>query len=535
MNAIDENFAQIHSNMPCPHTMTHFYVYQNLNFVSDLQFEKNQITIGRSKQADLFLDHQSVADIHALVNVKGKQVILTNRFPQNGLRLNGLPVRKAPLKHKDVIAIGPFSLRIKMRERQPQPSVGEDVSYAVRLVNRYNSPEALNTATANLARMLHADAEKIRPLVAKSHFVVKKGLNGLEAAQIQNTMLKAGVVCDVQLEEHHSTFPDSKNFLSDTSPLPSHIDKDDDKSIYETMNDEEPQQLTPVAWNEDEEEEDEEIWDAPFSLNQKLSQSLITKDKKDTNFLLQVVKTMGDAVVDAVSLNKGQKYNIQVDGKQFCLANYQNENEMVSIPASFGGVVLDSSGVITADLNSYKTNTYQRHSDQSIYEIPLPEMGSIVVDGGGCQYRIDRVQSFVSPHVEVVPAPKDLLWQHWALSFGVHFLLVTALMIYAYLQIAVPDKPKLHFVKIDRSMLQQLEAPKKKPEAKPEPKKPVKIVKPSQKKPPLKRQHRQSKPPRNPKKGKTLPELHRIVNIPMPVAVSAREILKIGISIKPAY
>jgi len=495
MNAIDEKFAQIHSEIPSTQTTTHFHVYQNLNFVSELQFEKDRITIGRSQQADLFLDHRSVADIHALVNVKGAQMILTNRFPQNGLRLNGLPVHSALLKHEDVIVIGPFSLKIKMREGQTKPAVSDDASYAVRLVNRYNSPEAMDTAIANLAKMFHVDCEKIKPLVGRNHFVLKKGLSGIEAAQIQNTMLRAGVVCDVQIADPPPTPLKCKAPLAEAPPIPLSDEPDEKRSIPETVTNKEVEHLPSDFFPVDEEEdEDGEIWEAPFSLNQVLFQNAQPEEKGDARIGLQIVKTMGDAVVDAVSLEKSQKYHIQSDGARICLVNHHLSGATVTIPASFGGVVLDQSGVITADLNSYKINTYQNPKDRSIFDVPMPDKGAIVIDGGGCRYRIDRVQRFSGPDVDVAPAPKYLQWQHWALSLGIHFFLVMVITITAYFQTLTPEKQKLHFVKIDRSMLQQqMEVPKKKPELKKQPpperqpQKKAEAVKPPQKQRPKKK------------------------------------------------
>jgi pSer/pThr/pTyr-binding forkhead associated (FHA) protein len=117
-----------------------------------LQFDKERITIGRNRHADLFLDHSSVADIHALVHFDKGQAFLTNQFPQNGLRLNGRSVHKAELRHEDVIAIGPYTLKIKMPVAERQPDETASSTYCVRLVNRYDSTEALHRAAAKPGR-----------------------------------------------------------------------------------------------------------------------------------------------------------------------------------------------------------------------------------------------------------------------------------------------------------------------------------------------------------------------------------------------
>ena len=124
----------------------HFFIYQNLAYVSDQRFAKAHISIGRSPQADVVLDHNSVADIHALVHFEGEQAFLTNKYPSNGLRLNGRSVNIESLQHEDVIDIGPFSLKIKIDASPLTQSVVPDVRYAVRLVNRYQSAEQRQAA-----------------------------------------------------------------------------------------------------------------------------------------------------------------------------------------------------------------------------------------------------------------------------------------------------------------------------------------------------------------------------------------------------
>ena len=491
MKNIEEKFGQIQSESLRSQTMTHFQVYQNLNFVSERKFEKDQITIGRSRQADLFLDHQSVADIHALVNFQGEQAILTNRFPQNGLRLNGMPVRTAQLKHEDVIVIGPFALKVQVKERPASSLDNEKTSYAVRLVNRYGSVAAMKTAAVNLSKMFRTDLEKILPLVEKEHVVVKKGLGGIEAAQIQNAMLKAGIICDVQLEEKqpspptevkpseedsqkttaeglentaHSTVPEyesvaknevaaavteSENHSTSNDsvqavsleeaghiqvPEPEAVSTETqsqipsanstfDQTVSFVENKEEsvtfPQDYFPV---DEEADEDGEIWDAPFTLNQILSPIETFKNTDRTKIQLQVVKTMGSAVVDVACITNGQTYPVEVGGRRMDVVRYIDDQEVVIFSEAFGGVVLNSSGVITADLNNYKTETYRSRKNRSAFEIPLPDDGAVIIDDGACQYRIDRVPYAQSPQVEAAPAEKTLIWKHWATSLGLHLM-----------------------------------------------------------------------------------------------------------------
>jgi hypothetical protein len=178
----------------------HIFIYENLAYVSDRRFVKDRISIGRNPGADIVLDHPSIADIHALVHFEGRKAFLTNKFPANGLRLNGRKIQLETLGHEDVIDIGPFSLKIKMNAAQGMPEPIRDGAYTLRLVNGYGSTEALNRAVERLAGLLRADPEKIRPLVERDYFVIKRNLSRADVDRWQNALLKAGVAYDVHIE-----------------------------------------------------------------------------------------------------------------------------------------------------------------------------------------------------------------------------------------------------------------------------------------------------------------------------------------------
>ncbi len=378
MKTIKEDFEDVQMIEPVPETRTQFHVYQNLHFISDLHFEKGQITIGSNHSADLFLDHQSVEGIHALVDIESGKAILTNQFPENGLRLNGEPVLKARLHPDDVIAIGPFALKIKKTGQIGTTTTDKEIFYSVRLVNRYNSAADRDIAAVGLSRLLNVNLEKTKNLVARDLFVIKKGASGLEAARIQNSMLKARVICDVQLEKNENTPPLSQSTLNrKPEELPglqsTESLKEDLHPVETTAPFVQEDTLETFLVYEDDDEEEEELWEAPFCLEE---------------------------------------------------------------------------------------------------ELPL---------------------SLMLPQKESVKQPMMISWQHWLTSMGFHLAVFLVFFMYFAFQAGVPQKQELHFVKIDRSMLEQinLPKPKAKPPKKPTPEikaqKPKKVAKPEKKKP-IKRQ-----------------------------------------------
>ena len=93
-----------------------FYVYRDKDFVVENAFCQNHISIGSSPDADLVLDHGAVSALHAFIYFSEGQAVLSNKFPNNGLRLNGLSVEEAELLPKSIIDIGPYSIQVSIHE-----------------------------------------------------------------------------------------------------------------------------------------------------------------------------------------------------------------------------------------------------------------------------------------------------------------------------------------------------------------------------------------------------------------------------------
>lgn len=475
-----------------PQPQAHFLIYENRAYVSDRRFTKDRITIGRSPKADVVLNHQSVANIHAWVHFEGEQAFLINKYPNDGLRLNGRSISKEVLRPEDIIDIGPFSLKIKMALMAAATPSSPDVTYAVRLVNRYESSERRLKAARRLSGLLRVEIGRVRPLIERDHFLIKKGLSGMEATRWQNTLLKAGVVCDVQIEDQLPPAPSHSHRagLSPARKTPAAL-ADGAAGRDSDSTDEKARSIDLDQLVADEEEDDDEIWEAPFTLRGSLGGDA---PKSRTGLLspalVQIVKTIGDGVVDVAFLPKGKKYYLDSGSGRDCLVHYRRQQTEVYITPELSGFVQNDRGEATADLDSYKTETYQRRKSRLLYHVPLPEHGALVVSDNGCRYSISRVHSIPSPEVTVRPAPSSFTWRHWAWSAGVHAFFLLCLSVCIYLQAVAPVSKSLHFVKIDPALISRLEAkkmpepPKKEPPPpKPEPQKVAEKVRPAKQKP----------------------------------------------------
>ncbi len=480
---------QDHTAQPSRTCQAHLRIYENLAYVGDRPLDKALISIGRNPQADVVLNHDSVADIHALVKVEAGQAYLTNRYPENGLRLNGRPVDLQWLKHEDVIDIGPFSLKVRMDEVETRQTTEKPVTYAVRLINRYPSAAAMQEACGRLAKMLRTDPAKVLPLIRQAHCIIKKNLDGLAANRWQSALLNSQIICDVQIEKPLSPPPPVGRLIRPVLAVKSApvVSMEAPQAVWS-----EPHHDPLSIMLEDAPDEDEEIWEAPFSLRDKLSNDLTpAPDAAPLPRRLQVIKTMGDSVVDVGILGKGKKYQYDTHNGRHCLVHHHRRHgARVYLTDRQSGYVENSRGETIADLNSYKTDAYQHKKNKSLFCIPLPADGTIVVMANGCRYQIFEAPSRPSPKVMVAPAAGSFTWRHWAGSAGVHLFFILCISVSMLLQAGAPNTQAPHFVKINPEMLKPLKAvktpqpPKKTtPPVKPEPRKATEKAKLSKSKP----------------------------------------------------
>lgn len=610
--------------------LAHFFIYENLNYVADSKISKEQISIGRSHRADLVLNHSDVADIHAFIHFEGQQAFLTNRFPGDGLHLNGRSVHLAKLRHEDVIDIGPFALKIKMENDRVDDSVkarSGKQPYSIALVNRYKTHDDMQAAVGKLARQFKADPVKMALIIAKPEYVLKKDLSKTEAERWQIALQKSGVFCEIrvvrpekpiQVREVYQSHPAAESKPAD-SPKPSpyeqiftsesmkprSVEVDEppvevpvaehsvkragppattrptvemrskaasaDKAEAESLLSDQsssidrpkrpetidtanvpvepsavkPQERVvkastddattsgmaavepspdlfgtdPAVWLDDDDEDEEHLWQAPFSLKEKLAGTQPSHPSAIQQPLnLQVVRTIGDRVVDVRYLGKGNKYTVATEAGKLCLAsNKSKTSRFVCIAQDFGGYIKNAKGETTADLNSYKRSDYLFKKRQRFYRIPVPKSGEIVIQDGQSQYRVFDSRPVQSPAVRAAQKPSEFTWKHWAVSAGTHVVLVLCLSIYWYFQAAAPKPAMPHFVKIDPTILQQLqpqpkkppEPPKVEPPPEPEPQRLAEKVEPPKKTPEKKPPKRIAKPTKTKRKIKKVARARR--------------------------
>jgi Domain of unknown function (DUF4388)/FHA domain len=94
-------------------------------------------TIGRGRDADLRLNHESVSRIHVMVRVLGGEMTMEDRSTF-GTYLNGERVMNTPIKPKDVLTVGPFDVYIESGRAH-----AEDDSHGTKPLRTFASSEAI--------------------------------------------------------------------------------------------------------------------------------------------------------------------------------------------------------------------------------------------------------------------------------------------------------------------------------------------------------------------------------------------------------
>jgi len=496
-----------------PFQEVHFSIFEHSSFIGERLIAKDHISIGSSHEADVVLDHEGVANIHAFVHFDNGQAYLKNKYPNNGLSLNGRAVKLSELNHRDVIEIGPFSLKIKLAaskaidtENKGEAVVGKisenvvrdkgkaamaDARFSLTLINEFDSKKDRRNAAIRLAKILSSDADKIERFLRKSKGPLKKDLDALAVGRWQRALDRAGLTYVIQLTDidQYSVPLDHQRareghedgLLPDMGYV---IDRRKPKKPLHR------EQLFIAQYIDDEDEDD--LWETPFLLKDKLAD--ITKEGKAQHMMptqLMVIKTIGDSVADVRFLRKGEKYSIPKEKGHLRLVEDKGEDKAyVYFNSQFEGHVYQQ-GDRKTELGRYKTKKYLYRKRKELYRIPFPKKGLVTIYDGPCEYRISQTRVLPSPDVKGPETPSTFTWRHWASSMGTHLFVLLCILIYGFFQTNTPEKIESVFAKVDPELIKQLEM-KKIPEApkkelqppKPEPKPVAKKVAPAKKAPP---------------------------------------------------
>ncbi|MGA1870646.1 MAG: AgmX/PglI C-terminal domain-containing protein [bacterium] len=480
--------------------ITQIYVFKDEDYLGWDCFDKETISIGQSGNADLVLSGENIADIQALLYFKEGQIIVSDESRDGKLRVNGRYIKTFMLGPLDFITIGPYTLKIKIKEKVA--SEGEALP-----IEQYTQHERISSSRMPYkeASMLEAEGQSIT-----AHPIMEESPPYDHGPQQHDTPTTPS---EASFREQQVPIPDSVSNECHTTPaceIKEPVMETPDMPISEHTSHtpwQQKQEIVPeiqssgpiihepdtqwptfsVMEEDDEDEDDEDDIEGVFSLRGKFLDHRKSEDGPvKGEIMLEVAKFRGDRVIDVTYLHKKQKYYCRVEKGRFCLAEYKNSHECYFyFNDQFKGSVHSStSPQLGTDQLLNITNLYNRR--KNIYRDLLPDDGDACISDGYYEYFLRRVTQGQSPYIPDPPKiknkfPKILLQSalfHLAVVFIAGFLVSLPKM-------PDPSQPESRFVKIDTRKLSEIKKqppPIKKPKKRTEVKTASKKVKTAPKK-----------------------------------------------------
>src|SRR5262245_33586420 len=79
--------------------------------ITEVQLTKPEMTIGRSRNSDVYLEDQSVSRLHAWIRVRDGDHVIEDNHSLHGVRVNGEPIDSKLLVDNDVIEVGIYAVK----------------------------------------------------------------------------------------------------------------------------------------------------------------------------------------------------------------------------------------------------------------------------------------------------------------------------------------------------------------------------------------------------------------------------------------
>jgi len=233
-----------------------FFVFRGGEFLGWDCFNKQKVTAGSSTTADLVLTGENIADIQAAFRFNGKQVIVSNEDHGQGLLVNGKPVTASLLGPLDLVTIGPYDLKIKLKrpvdrcsdleisafsgptaesvvsvldlaqgcpagalplvedptEKEAQPKEGRTNGrrYKVTFNGKIVEGRQCEDVKRHLRALLKTEQTKVERLFSNACMVIKQDVDYETALKYLDAFKRAGAICELEALERHGKAESAK-------------------------------------------------------------------------------------------------------------------------------------------------------------------------------------------------------------------------------------------------------------------------------------------------------------------------------------
>src|SRR5262245_5668798 len=101
--------------------MSKLVLTQKGKVINQFFIDKPAITIGRDEGNEIVIDDPLINRVHISIVKMGKDAIAEDLQSKNGSRVNGKPLARQILQHRDIIELGDHQLRYMSAEIASEP------------------------------------------------------------------------------------------------------------------------------------------------------------------------------------------------------------------------------------------------------------------------------------------------------------------------------------------------------------------------------------------------------------------------------
>jgi len=483
-------------------------------------FYKHSIQIGSHSESDLFLDDPSIAGKHAVIYIKGDNIVVSAKAHDADLWVNHIKVMSAILRPLDFVNMGPFTLKIKIPDIKDHPSL--DSKGPKRVPRQSVRPKAIEkwkkppqektqepsdakardyrvifkgdliegfkpeTVKANLCALLPSDPNTVTSYLEKRRTLVIHNISMDAAKKYCRAFIKAGARCTIEavasdpnnrstnVEKIPVVFPSQKDTTIEFEP------GEDEKNVAPIKDDTctstqvpAPQPAQQMYPDEDDDLEEEEVI-RPFLKTDLLESAYTQASVAGKACVLEIIKFKGDTVVDLKYLSPKEKYSFDKSGKRFCLAKYTSTKAChVFFRGDQSGIIINP-GKPEKRLAELCTRENLHQKKKRIFSTTISTGQTCRLEEDGYHYQLRLVPKQDSPKVSIPATHSVPFYKSILKSSGLHVFLMVFMSLFLSLpEMQDPKEPESHFVKIDTHQLQKPEPIKPEPKALP-----PKVVKP---------------------------------------------------------
>lgn len=147
--------------------------------LAEYPLDKERTVVGRRSRCDVHIDNMAISGEHAAIVTIGNDSFLEDLESTNGTKVNGKPIKKYVLQHRDVIELGKYQLTYV---NENQPSL-ESALTQVPLRKMEALMQASKPSQSPAAAKSKMDTEATQP-VAPMQFGRLKMLDGGDAGKV---------------------------------------------------------------------------------------------------------------------------------------------------------------------------------------------------------------------------------------------------------------------------------------------------------------------------------------------------------------